>query len=151
MLGRARTVTPGRRWLVVAFAALVLLGLGADFAIEGPPWAGGRRVLWSGSSTPGHIGAHFRYFDGNDSRHLSGTAGGNVTIHYDLEPAKGVLALTLLSPQGDAIWTRSASEPALGNATVPLPESGRYRVEITGDKARGSFAVDYQVAAPAGP
>jgi len=151
MLGRTRTVTPDRRWLVALFAAVVLLGLGADLAIEGPPWAGGRRVLWSGSSVPGHIGAHFRYFDGTDSRHLSGTAGENLIIHYDLEPEKGVLALNLLSPQGAAIWTRSATEPALGNTTVPLPESGRYRVEITGAESRGRFTVDYQIARPVGP
>ncbi len=151
MVEHTRTVKTGRRRLTLVLAALVLLGLGAEFVVEGPPWAGGRRVLWYGSSVPGHISAHFHYFDGKDARRLAGNAGEAFTIRYDLEPDKGVLTLTLLSPEGTAIWTRSTTEPALGSATVPLPESGPYRVQITGDKSRGSFAVDYRVAAPVGP
>ncbi|MEJ2359085.1 MAG: hypothetical protein P8Y13_13550 [Deinococcales bacterium] len=151
MLEPTRTVKPGRRWLALALVAVALLAVGAEFAIEGPPWAGGRRVLWRGSSVPGHIGAHFRYFDGSDGRRLAGSAGETLTIRFDLEPDTGVLDLNVVSPEGTAIWTRSAAQPTQGSANVPLPESGRYRVEITGAKTRGSFAVDYQVAAPAGP
>ena len=151
MLDNLRTAQAGRRWLAVALVALALVAVGAEFAIEGPPWAGGRRVLWAGSSVPGHIGAHFRYFDGSDGRGLAGRAGETLTIRFDLEPEKGVLALNLLSPGGEALWTRSAAEPALGSATVPLPESGRYRVEVTGTKSRGSFTVDYRLGPPVAP
>ena len=146
-----RTVKPRRRWLAVALVAVALLAVGAEFVIEGPPWAGGRRVLWRGSTVNGHIGAHFRYFDGSDGRPLGGTAGETLTIRYDLAPEAGVLDVSVLSPEGTAIWTRSAARPARGSATVPLPESGRYRVEITGHESRGSFAVDYGVTTPAGP
>ena len=151
MVEPTRTVKPGRRRLAIALVALALVAVGADFAIDGPPWAGSRRVLWRGSSVPGHIGAHFRYFDGNDGRHLAGNAGETLTIRFDLEPEAGTLGLSVRSPEGTALWTRSAAQPAQGSATILLPESGRYRVEITGDRSRGSFAVDYQVAPQAGP
>lgn len=146
----APTVNARRRRLAVTLVAVALLAAGAEFAIEGPPWAGGRRVLWSGTSVPGHIGASFRYFDGNDSRPVSGKAGGSLTIRYDLEPSKGVLALNLLSPEGNAIWTRSAGEPVQGSTTIPLPASGRYRVAIAGEKSRGSFDVNYRLDTPTG-
>jgi len=140
MAERVHAVRGRRPWLTAGLVVLVLLGLGLDFAVEGPPWAGGRRVLWSGSSTPGHIGARFRYFDGNDGRPIAARTGGSLTLRYDLEPSQGILALRVLSPGGDAIWTRSAGEPA----------AGRYRVEITGQKSRGSFDVSYHLDAPAG-
>jgi hypothetical protein len=150
MAEKTRTVGRHRRWLAVGLVAVALLGAGIEFAVEGPPWTGGRRVLWSGSSVRGHISAHFRYFDGNDSRPVSARAGGSLTIRYDLEPSKGVLALRLLSPEGNAIWARRASEPASGRTTIPLQASGRYRVEVTGEKSRGSFDVNYHLDTPAG-
>jgi hypothetical protein len=151
MAERTPSISARRSWLAVALIALALLSVGVEFAMEGPPWAGSRRILWRGSSAPGHIGAHFRYFDGNDSRPLSGDAGGDLTLRYDLEPEKGVLALHVLSPEGDVIWTRSATEPAVGSTAIPLPESGRYRVEITGERSRGSFDVNYHLDTPAAP
>ena len=151
MIERASNALGNRRRLAYAIIALALVAVAAEFAIEGPPWAGGRRVLWAGSSTPGHIGAHFRYFDGNDSRPFSANAGGHLAIRYDLEPSKGTLALHVLSPEGDAIWTRSAAEPALGSATIPLHETSRYQVEITGQQSRGGFDVNYRVEPPATP
>jgi hypothetical protein len=151
MIERASNTLKHRRRLAFALVALALVAVAVEFAIEGPPWAGGRRVLWAGSSTPGHIGAHFRYFDGNDGRPVSGNAGGNLTIHYDLEPTKGTLALHVVSPEGDSIWTRSSSEPAAGSTTIPLQETGRYQVEITGQQSRGGFDVDYRVEPPATP
>ena len=151
MIERASNALGNRRRFVFAFVVIALVAVAVEFAIEGPPWAGGRRVLWAGSSTPGHIGAHFRYFDGTDSRPVFGNAGGRLTIHYDLEPSQGTLGLHVLSPEGDAIWTRSAAEPALGSATIPLHETGRYQVEITGQQSRGGFDVNYRVEPPATP
>lgn len=136
-----------RRWFAGALITLALLVVGAEFAIEGPPWAGTQRVLWRGSSVRGHLSAHFRYFDGSEGRPFSATAGRSLTLRYDLEPGQGVLAVHVLSPEGNDLWTRSATRPAQGSATVPLPESGRYRVEVTGAKTRGSFTVDYRLAA----
>ncbi|MEJ2289067.1 MAG: hypothetical protein P8Y02_10570 [Deinococcales bacterium] len=145
MTERTSSIRASLRWFAIAIVALALLGAVAEFAIEAPHWADSTRVMWRGSSRPGHIGAHFRYFQGNDGRPISGTAGKTLTIRYDLEPEQGALELHLLSPEGDAIWTRSAAEPELGSSTIPLPESGRYWVQVTGKKTRGGFEVNYQL------
>jgi hypothetical protein len=151
MAQRLSTLTAGRRRLALAIVALALVAVGIEFAVEGPPWAGNQRVLWRGSSVPGHVGAHFRYFDGRDDRPFSADAGETLTLVYDLAPDQGTLTLRLLSPGGDALWTRSATGPAAGTTAIPLPEGGRYRIDVKGEKSRGSFAVDYRLAPPTAP
>jgi hypothetical protein len=151
MAQRLSTLIAGRRWLAFAIVALALVAVGVEFAVEGPPWAGSQRVLWRGSSVAGHIDAHFRYFNGDDARPFTGTAGERLTVRFDLEPAKGTLALRLLSPGGDTLWTHVAAEASTGTRTITLPESGKYRIGVAGEQSRGGFAVDYRLASPATP
>jgi len=148
---RLSTLTAGRRWLAIAIVALALVAVGVEFAVEGPPWAGSQRVLWRGSSVQGHIGAHFRYFNGDDARPFSGNTGERLTVRYDLRPTEGTLVLRLVSPGGDPLWTHVATEGSSGSTTIALPESGTYRIGVVGAQSRGSFAVDYRHAAPAAP
>lgn len=138
-----------RRWLVAAFAALVLVALGAEVALEGPPWAGSKRILWRGTSVRGHISARFRYFDGRDGRALRAAAGETLTVRYALEPEQGALTLRLLAPGGDTVWQRRASRPTDGDATFTLEREGRYRIEVVGEGSRGGFDVRYRARAPA--
>lgn len=138
-------ISPRRR--IIAMAAVLLVaavGLGLGFALHG----GASRVLWRGVTVPGHLAAHYRYFDGTDGRPVRAEAGDSLQLTYDLQPARGTLALEVVAPDGRTVWQRDASDPTQGSVTLVLGTAGRYQVQLRGQATRGSFDVRYR-AVPA--
>ena len=139
-----------RRNLILVVVALALLAVGVEAAVQLTTHDSSRRILWRGNTVPGHVGAHFRYFDGADGRGLQGHAGDTLQLHYTLAPEAGSLELIVVDPDGRALWTRRATGEAQGNATLDLNATGRYRIVVRGVGARGSFDVSYRSEPSAG-
>lgn len=137
-----------RQAAVIVVLALVcawaLLGVVVDLR------SGGSRILWRGVTVPGHLAAHYRYFNGTYGRRFDAHAGEELQLHYVLQPDKGVLDLYVVRPDGSLLWSRHASSAMRGTLHLVLPVGGSYRIRLRGVATRGSFDVRYSAVPGAG-
>ena len=146
----ARLAGPSRRRFVLIVIVLAALALTIEAGVQVATHDGSRRVLWSGTDVPGHIGARFRFFDGSTSRAVRAEAGERLVLDYRLEPTTGTLTLAVRDRSDHVLWSRRADRASQGSVALALPASGRYRVAVTGARSRGSFDVRYRTVTAGG-
>lgn len=140
----ARLAGPSRRRFVLIVIALAALALAVEAGVQSASHDRSRRILWSGTDLPGHLAATFRFYDGSTSRTVLAGAGERLVVDYRLEPTSGSLGLTVRDPGSRVLWRRRSSTASRGSITLTLAGGGRYRIEVSGARSRGSFDVRYR-------
>lgn len=101
------------------------------------------RLGWLESNRPGRFSASYVTFTGSESRWLQVDAGDRLVLTYDVEVAKGRLALKIEAPDDRILWWRSFSDDAQGSAELALEQGGRHSIVSDGDRTGGSFRLSW--------
>jgi hypothetical protein len=97
------------------------------------------------TSLPGLIRASFQTFDLEESQPVGMQAGQTIDIQYKAELTKGQVIFQLLDPDGEVVWEKSVGEDISEQVTLNAEKTGRYRVNVVGEKAGGSYEITWEV------
>jgi hypothetical protein len=97
------------------------------------------------TSLPGLIRASFQTFDLEESQPVGMQAGQTIDIQYKAELTKGHVIFQLLDPDGEVVWEKSVGEDISEQVTLNAEKTGRYRVNVVGEKAGGSYEITWEV------
>ncbi|MEK3875500.1 MULTISPECIES: hypothetical protein [unclassified Paenibacillus] len=102
-----------------------------------------KRIMYAGSSTKSKISGSYKFFTGTEEKKLSMKSGETLSIDYDSKVEKGQLTMKLYGP-GNEVLTELATNES-GTEKVEAGKDGKYRIEIKGEDAKGSFKVAFKV------
>jgi len=115
---------------------VVLVGL---FALTGC----GKRVMFAETNFPEHTKASYKLFSDTESKRIKADKGEIIHLEYASEVEKGSLSILLYDPDGNLIADLETN--AEGMKDVTASESGKYKLNITGVDAKGSFNIKWKV------
>jgi len=129
-----------QRLVLVAVLVLtmgsMLVGCGARSSL---------RIGWLEAGGPGHKEARYRLFSGLERASFRAQAGETIGLDYDVDVEKGTLAMTLIDPDGDALWARTFEEDVEDSVRIDVPQDGRFRLRIEGESTGGGFKIAWRV------
>jgi hypothetical protein len=102
-----------------------------------------RKLMWSSNSGRDHIQARYQRFTGTEKKGIRLEEGDTLVIDYQSEVSEGTLNLTITDPEGNKIVSLTAD--AEGSESLGAKESGKYTLNIRGDKTGGFFEINWNI------
>ena len=102
-----------------------------------------RALMWSSNSGKDHIEAKYKKFTGTEKKGIRLKEGDTLVIDYQSEVTEGTLTLTLTDPEGNEVLSLTADTE--GTESLGAEESGKYTLNIRGDKTGGSFTINWNI------
>ena len=103
------------------------------------------RLGMAGKNLPGQISYSFRSFTGFESNTARIEKGQSLYLDYEVQLESGNLTILVEAADGNLIWERDFDESDQDQVEIPVEEPGSYAVYIKGNKARGSFELEWKV------
>ncbi|MBP2116154.1 hypothetical protein [Paenibacillus silagei] len=102
-----------------------------------------KKIMYVGSSTKSKISGSYKLFTGTEEKKLSMKSGETISIDYKSKVEKGRLSMKLYGPDNEVLTELATNES--GTEKVEAGKDGKYRIEIKGQDAKGSFKVAFKV------
>ncbi|NQX47424.1 hypothetical protein HQN87_18995 [Paenibacillus tritici] len=102
-----------------------------------------KRLMFVGSSTKSKISASYKLFTGTEEKKLSMKSGETISMDYSSKVEEGQLSMKLYGPDNTVLTELGTNES--GTEKVAADKDGKYRIEIKGEEAKGSFEVAFKV------
>ncbi|MCF8011814.1 MAG: hypothetical protein K9L17_06435 [Clostridiales bacterium] len=96
---------------------------------------------WVGTNIPGHIKASFHSFTGIEKGTLNAQKGDSFLFEYSSQVESGDLVMKILSTDNKIIHEFKPDKE--GSYKFTFAETGKYKVIIKGDSAKGSFNISW--------
>lgn len=123
--------------LMMLIAALLLAGC------DGKSYT---RTNWTQTSLPGITKATFGSFTGIDSTKFQADEGELLTMQITYAVEGGNLGFILMSPDGELLWeSQELGESDTLSFSLELPETGTYKIQYLGMKAKGNFEITWEI------
>lgn len=123
--------------LMILIATLLLAGC------DGQSYT---RTNWTQTSLPGITQATFGSFTGIDSTKFQADEGEQLTMQITFTVEGGNLGFILMSPDGELLWeSQELGQADTLSFSLELPETGTYKIQYLGMKAKGSFEITWEV------
>jgi hypothetical protein len=97
------------------------------------------------TSLPGLIRASFQTFDLKESQPVGAQAGQTISIQYKAELTKGYVIFQFQNPENEVVWEQSVDSNASDQVDVVAEQTGRFRVNVIGEDAGGSYEITWEV------
>ncbi|WP_405107615.1 hypothetical protein MHH28_27570 [Paenibacillus sp. FSL K6-1217] len=102
-----------------------------------------KRIMFAGSSTKSKVSASYKFFTGTEVKKLSMKSGETISIDYKSKVEEGQLSMKVYGPDNEVLKELGTNES--GTEKVEADKDGKYRIEIKGEKTKGSFKVAFKV------
>lgn len=104
-----------------------------------------KKVLFVGSnsSTKNKVEASYKLFTGTEEKKISLKNGETLAIDYQSEVEKGELMIKIYDPDNQLLQDLSTNKS--GNEKIEVSKDGKYKIEITGNKTKGSYEIKYKI------
>lgn len=107
-----------------------------------------RTAGWQSNNPPGKYKASFKYFKGKETNSIKVLKGDVLLVSYNIQITQGQLILSVAN-NGNQLWQKQFSGLSdTAEFQLPAMETGVYKIVIKGEKATGSFDINYKAAAP---
>jgi methionine-rich copper-binding protein CopC len=125
-----------RKWIFISMLSLIILTLMV---------ACDKKVVFVGSSssTENKTEASYSRFTGTEEKKISLKNGETLAIEYQSEVEEGELAIKLYDPDNQLLQSLSTNKS--GNEKVGASKDGVYRIEIKGNKTKGSYRIEFKI------
>lgn len=136
-------------WIIlgtVIVLVLALAGVGIWYEVSREIGRGPNAfLLASGSLKPGHMTEQYHTFSGLAREKTNVTAGQTIQLRYTLHATKGSLAVAVLDPVGNHLWsvTVPQQQDRRGTARITASRTGAYQVVVIGLDTGGRFDVSW--------
>lgn len=101
------------------------------------------KIGFVGTDQDGLIDYQFVSFSGHEKQAIVLEEGDNLVINYEIDIEKGSLEITLLDIDKNPIKTIFTDECISDRIEFNCEESGRYILDVKGNKAKGSFKITW--------
>lgn len=104
-----------------------------------------KKVVFMGSSSSSNnqMEASYRYFTGTEEKKISMKKGETLAIDYQSEVEKGELTIKLYGPENHLLQSLSSNKA--GNEKLGISQDGKYRIQVSGNKTKGSYKITYEI------
>ena len=104
------------------------------------------RVGYSSTNVGKKMQAHYKTFDGIESKMQNLDAGQTMTLSYEAEVDKGTLEILVLDPQSDEVWSVTLESDDSGRFEMTSGEGGNYVIRINAYDTGGSYKVTWELS-----
>lgn len=98
--------------------------------------------MWSGNEYPGKFNASFKYFNGNKYYNMGVKESETLTVSYKSSIEEGDFKIKLYDTEKKLITELEKNSE--GSKEFKVEKKGKYRIEIVGEKAKGSFDISWK-------
>lgn len=98
--------------------------------------------MWSGNQYPGKFNASFSYFNGNKYSSISVKEGQTLTLNYKSDIEEGEFKIKLYD--SDKELEAEIEKNTEDIKEFKIEKGGKYKLEIVGEKAKGSFDISWK-------
>lgn len=121
-----------KKWIVPGVLVLVLAMLLT--ACE-------KKIMYVGSDFGSKVKASYKLFTGTDVKKVKLKSGETLVVDYKSKVEKGELTIKLYDPDGQLVKELDTGES--GSEEIEADKDGKYKFEITGKGAKGSYEIKY--------
>ena len=104
------------------------------------------RVGYSSTNIGKKMQAHYKTFDGIESKAQNLDAGQSMTLRYEAEVTKGTLEILVLDPQSEEVWSVSLESDDSGSFELVSGEGGNYVIRINAYDTGGSYKITWELS-----
>ncbi len=121
-----------KKWIVPGLLVLVMAMLLT---------ACDKKIMYVGSDFGSKVKASYRLFTGTDEKTVKLKSGDTLVVDYRSKVEKGELTIKLYDPDGQLVRELGTGES--GSEEIEVDKDGKYKFEITGKDAKGSYEIKY--------
>ncbi|WP_277468715.1 MULTISPECIES: hypothetical protein [unclassified Paenibacillus] len=123
-----------KKWVVTGMLVLVIAMLLS---------ACDKKIMYVGSDFGSKVKASYRLFTGTDEKKVKLKSGDTLVVDYRSKVEKGELTIELYDPDGQLVKELGTGES--GSEEIEADKDGKYKFEITGKGAKGSYEIKYSI------
>lgn len=131
-------------FIAFVFCVTVILAIAVNTVSKSDPMFGGCFSMMSNeNSTFNSWNMKYSYLNGAKNKSVELNSGNELTINYSSRVKKGSLEILLLDTRKHKI--KNLLEGQSGKFKYTANESGKYYVEVVGNKTSGQFNLDWHI------
>ncbi|WP_342562135.1 hypothetical protein NST84_21225 [Paenibacillus sp. FSL R7-0345] len=100
-----------------------------------------KKIMYVGSDFGSKVKASYKLFTGTDVKKIKLKSGETLVVDYKSKVEKGELTIKLYDPDGQLVKELDTGES--GSEEIEADKDGKYKFEITGKGAKGSYEIKY--------
>lgn len=100
-----------------------------------------KKIMYVGSDFGSKVKASYKLFTGTDVKKVKLKSGETLVVDYKSKVEKGELTIKLYDPDGQLV--KELETGGSGSEEIEADKDGKYKFEITGKGAKGSYEIKY--------